>query len=119
MKRDSFIHADNATGLVTAAILVLMLLCLPLALRLDNGIDRDRPMYSDLSRMTVLQNKSIADTGRVVPAQLSGGESVKIGSDEFVASDGVSVDVRGLAGDTAYCITVRNEHGSESDEHCS
>jgi hypothetical protein len=119
VKRDGFIHAGNATALVTAAILALMLLCVPLALRLDERIDRDRPMYSDLSRMTAMQDTSLAETGKAVPTQLSGGESAEIGSEEFVASDGVSVVVRGLDGDTAYCITVRNEHGSESDEHCS
>lgn len=119
MKRDGIFSADNAMGLVTAAILALMLLCVPLALRLDERIDRDRPMYADLSRMTILQDKSLAESGKVVPVQLASGESAQIGTDEFVASDGVSVVVRGLDGDTAYCITVRNEHGSESDEHCS
>ena len=101
MKRDSFIHADNATGLVTAAILVLMLLCLPLALRLDDRIDRDRPMYSDLSRMTALQDKSLADSGRVVPAQLSGGESATIGSDR----------VRGLRRRLGGRARPRRRHG--------
>jgi hypothetical protein len=38
---------------------------------------------------------------------------------DFVSGPGVSVVVRGLDGDTAYCITVSNEHGAESDEHCS
>ena len=34
------------------------------------------------------------------------------------ASDGVSVVVRGVDGDTAYCVTTSNEHGEESQEHC-
>ncbi|WP_457208281.1 hypothetical protein [Nocardioides sp. P5_C9_2] len=119
MKRDGFFKVDNAAVLVTLATLLLLLAALPLVLRLDESIDRNRPMYSDLSRMTLLQDASLLDTGKVVPVQLSAGESATIGAVDFVASDGVSIVVRGHDGDTAYCITVRNEHGAESDQHCS
>jgi hypothetical protein len=119
VKRDGIFKVDNATGLITAGVFLLMLACLPLVLRIDEGVDRDRPMYTTLSRMTIAQDKSLVDTGKVVPVQLSGGESAKIGSVDFVSAPGVSVVVRGLDGDTAYCITARNEHGTESDEHCS
>lgn len=118
MKRDGIFQVGNASVLITVGAFVLLLLCVPLVLRLDEGIDRNRPMYSDLSRMASLQEASLADTGSVVPVELSGGESVMIGEVEFVASDGVSVVVRGVDGDTAYCITTSNEHGEESQEHC-
>ncbi len=119
MKRDGIFKVNNAAVLVTVAVLVLLLAAVPLALLLDRSIDRNRPMYSDLSRMTIMQDRSLLDTGKVVPVQLSSGESATIGATEFVASDGVSIVVRGHDGDTAYCITVRNEHGAESDRHCS
>ncbi|KRF32382.1 hypothetical protein [Nocardioides sp. Soil805] len=119
MKQDGILRFDNATVLVTLATFLLLLGCLPLALRLDERIDRNRPMYADLARMTVLQDKSLLDTGKAVPVELAGGESTQVNDVEFVASDGVSVVVSGVDGDTAYCITVRNEHGAESDQHCS
>jgi hypothetical protein len=119
VKRDGIFKVDNATGLITAGIFLLMLVCLPLVLRIDEVVDRNRPMYTTLSRMTLAQDKSLLDTGKVVPVQLSGGESATIGTVDFVSGPGVSVVVRGLDGDTAYCVTVSNEHGAESDEHCS
>ena len=79
MQRDGFFKVDNASVLITIAAFVLLLACLPLALRLDEGIDRDRPMYTDLSRMATLQNASLVATGAVVPVELSGGETAEIG----------------------------------------
>lgn len=119
VKRDGIFQVGNASVLITVGAFVLLLMCVPLALRLDENIDRNRPMYSDLSRMTSLQEANLAVTGSVVPVELSGGESAMIGEAEFVASDGVSVVVRGVEGDTAYCITTSNEYGEQSQEHCS
>ena len=119
MSRDGILKADNASVLITVGAFVLLLACLPLAVRLDESIDANRPMYADLSRMTALQDANLVANGTVVPVELSGGESVQVGEQEFVASDGVSIVVRGVDDDTAYCITVSNEHGEESDEHCS
>jgi hypothetical protein len=119
VKRNGIFQVGNASVLITVGAFVLLLLCVPLALSLDESIDRNRPMYSDLSRMTSLQDASLAVTGSVVPVELSGGESAMIGEAEFVASDGVSVVVRGVEGDTAYCITTSNEYGDQSQEHCS
>lgn len=118
MKQDGFFKFDNATVLVTVAAFLLLLACMPLALGLDERIDRNRSMYADLARMLVLQDKSLADTGTVVPVEVSDGDSATINSDEFVASDGVSVVVKGVDGDTGYCITVRNEHGATADRNC-
>lgn len=119
MQRDGFFKVDNASILITIGTFVLLLACLPLALHLDEGIDRDRPMYTDLSRMAELQNASLVATGAVVPVKLSGGESVAIGEQEFVASEGVSIVVTGVNDDTAYCISVRNEHDASKDDYCS
>lgn len=118
MNRTGIFKTDNASGLITLAVFAVLLACLPLTLRLDERIDRNRPMYDDLARMTAVQAKSLAATGKVVPVQLSGGESVTIADTEYVASDGVTVDVRGVDGDTAYCIAVSNQYGAKS-EHCS
>ncbi len=119
MKRDGLFRVDNAAIIVTLATLLLLLAALPLALRLDDSVDRNRPMYHDLSRMTLLQDKSVVETGKVVPLQLSGGESTEVAAVEFVASEGVSIDVSGHDADTTYCITVRNQHDAESARHCS
>lgn len=119
VNRDRIFKADNASVLITAAAFVLLPACLPLALRLDDSIDRDRPMYDDLSRMSLMQDANLLANGTVVPVELSGGESVMVGEQEFVASDGVSVVVRGVDDDTAYCITTSNQYGEQSQEHCS
>ena len=119
MNRDRIFKADNASVLITAAAFVLLLACLPLALRLDDSIDRNRPMYDDLSRMALMQDANLLANGTVVPVELSGGESAMVGEQEFVASEGVSVVVRGVDDDTAYCITASNQHGEQSQEHCS
>jgi hypothetical protein len=119
VNRDRIFKADNASVLITAAAFVLLLACLPLALRLDDSIDRNRPMYDDLSRMALMQDANLLANGTVVPVELSGGESVMVGEQEFVASDGVSVVVRGVDDDTAYCITTSNQYGEQSQEHCS
>ena len=119
VNRDRIFKADNASVVITAAAFVLLLACLPLALRLDDSIDRNRPMYDDLSRMALMQDANLLANGTVVPVELSGGESVMVGEQEFVASEGVSVVVRGVDDDTAYCITTSNQHGEQSQEHCS
>lgn len=119
MQRDGFFKVDNASVLITIAAFVLLLACLPLALRLDESIDRDRPMYTDLSRMATLQNASLVTTGAVVPVELSGGETAEIGEQEFVASEGVSIVVVGVDGDTGYCISVSNEYDASKDDYCS
>jgi hypothetical protein len=119
VQRDGFFKVDNASVLITIAAFVLLLACLPLALRLDEGIDRDRPMYTDLSRMATLQNASLVTTGAAVPVELSGGETAEIGEQEFVASEGVSIVVTGVDDDTGYCISVSNEHGASKDDYCS
>jgi hypothetical protein len=119
VRRDGIFKLDNASVLITVAAFVLLLACLPLALRVDEGIDQDRPMYADMARMAGLQDASLVATGTVVPVELSEGESVMVGEQEFVASDGVSLAVRSVEDGTAYCITASNDHGVEAQERCS
>jgi hypothetical protein len=116
VQRAGAFRVDDASALIIA-ISLLLLAFLPLAMRVDEGVDRNRPMYRDLSLMLELQDESLAETGRVVPVRLSDGETATIADEEFVSSEGVSIDVRGVDDDTAYCITVRNEYGSH--ERCS
>lgn len=119
MRRDGIFKLDNASVLITGAAFVLLLACLPLALRLDQGIDQDRPMYTDMARMAELQDDNLVATGTVVPVEVSEGESVMVGEQEFVASDGVSLAVRAVDDGTAYCIAASNDHGVEAQERCS
>jgi hypothetical protein len=76
-------------------------------------------MYADMARMASLQDTNLVASGTVVPVELSEGESVMVGEQEFVASDGVSLAVRALEDGTAYCITASNDHGVEAQERCS
>ncbi|WP_159081640.1 hypothetical protein [Nocardioides sediminis] len=117
MNRERIFEADNAAVLVTVGTFLLLLACLPLAMGMDERIDRDRPMYVDLSRMEALQTASVATTGAIVPLELTGGESAEVAGQEFVASEGVSVVVRDGEGDETYCISVSNQHDAEA-EHC-
>jgi hypothetical protein len=118
VNREAIFKADNAAVLVTVGAFLLLLACLPLAMGIDERIDRDRPMYLDLSRMETLQTASVATTGAIVPVELSAGESAEVAGQEFVASEGVSVVVRDGDGEATYCISVSNQHEAEA-EHCS
>jgi hypothetical protein len=118
VNREAFFKADNAAVVVTVATFLLLLASVPLAMTMDERIDRDRPMYVDLARMEALQVASVATTGAIVPVDLSGGESAEVAGQEFVASDGVSVVVRDGGGDATYCISVSNQYDAQ-DEHCA
>ena len=85
MNREAIFKADNAAVLATVGAFLLLLACLPLAMGVDKRIDRDRPMYVDLSRMETLQTASVATTGAIVPVELSGGESAEVAGQEILA----------------------------------
>lgn len=103
--------------LITVGLFVLMLACLPLALRLDSAVDGDRPMYLDMERMKVMQTIYIATGESPVETKLGDGESVMIGKKEFTVSEGVTLAVRATQKD-AFCITAHNQEGARS-ERCS
>ncbi len=109
---------DRLPLLITIGVFVVMLLCLPLVLRMDEGLDRERPMYADMVRMENMQTLNIANGGRPVEADLSGGDTVEVGAQEFVTSPGVRLVVR-ATDKNSYCIRVSNEFGAKSSEHCS
>ena len=95
-----------------------MLACLPLVWMLDGDLDEDRPMYQDMLRMQTYQAQHIANAGRPVETTVSDGESVVIGAETFEASPGVTVVVRAIDEDS-FCVSVSNDHGVKSPEHCS
>ena len=118
VKRTSQESGDRLPFLITVGVFVVMLACLPLVLRVDAEIDGDRPMYLDMERMLNLQTGYVATTGQPpVETRLSGGESVVIGETEFVASDGVTLNVR-TTDEGSFCISANNQEGTSS-ERCS
>lgn len=117
VKRTPQVSGDRLPLLITTGVFVVLLACLPLVLRLDNGVDGDRAMYHDMERMAGLQTAYV-DTGQPpVEAQLSDGQSVMIGIEEFVVSDGVRLTVRATDEDD-FCISASNSEGARS-ERCS
>lgn len=109
---------DRLPLLISIGVFVVMLACLPVAMMLDDGIDRDRPMYQDMLRMQGLQGQQVASGAAPVAVEVADGEAVEVAGQEFIASPGVTVVVRVVDADS-YCIRVRNDRGQESSERCS
>ncbi|WP_310530025.1 hypothetical protein [Nocardioides sp.] len=109
---------DRLPLLITVGVFVVMVAFLPLVWMLDRGLEDDRPMYQDMLRMQTYQAAHIANGGRPVEATVSDGGSVKVGSNDFVASPGVALVVRAVDGNS-YCISASNADGLKSPEHCS
>lgn len=103
--------------IITIGVFVVMLACLPLAMMLDAGLDEDRPVYEDVLRMQTYQAAAVP-IGGPVETTVSDGESVMVGANEFVASPGVTVVVRAVDEDS-FCVSASNDHGVQSEEHCS
>jgi hypothetical protein len=117
VKRTPQESGDRVPLLITIAVFVVLLACLPLVLMLDKGIDSDRPMYHDMDDMLRLQATYIATGQPPVEVQLSDGQSTKIGETTFTVSDGVTLTVRATQ-DDAFCVTASNKEGATS-ERCS
>ncbi len=117
MTRKPEAAGDRLPLLITIGLFVVMLASLPLVLRLDDGVDADRPMYLDVERMKNLQTSYVATGESPIEATLSGGESVSIGKSKFITSDGVTLTVRATEKD-GFCISARDEEGATT-ERCS
>jgi len=117
VKRNPQVPGDRLPLLITAAVFVVLLACLPPVLRLDNGLDSDRPMYQDMERMRALQSIYIATGQPPVETKLRDGDAVMIGTTEFIVSDGVTLTVRATK-DDAFCISASNQDGTKS-KRCS
>lgn len=114
MKRISDASGDRLPFLITAAVFVLMLICIPLVLRVDDGVDTNRPMYMDMAKMQGMQQAYITTTGQPpIETKLTDGKSLTIGDNEFTPSAGVTMGVRAIKDDD-YCITASNDAGAKS-----
>jgi hypothetical protein len=111
-------RGDRLPLLITIGVFVVMLACLPLVWMLDDDLDEDRSMYQDMLRMQTYQAAHIANDGRPVEAKVSDGESVEIGSKEFVASPGVTVVVR-ATDKNSFCVSASNDLGEKASERCT
>lgn len=88
------------------------------AMRIDQDVDRTRPMYQDMASMQALQSTSILFDGKPVAVKLDAAEpTATIGRQEFTVSEGVSLEVRTEA-DNTFCIKVSNAHGDVSEWIC-
>jgi hypothetical protein len=117
VKRTHQVSGDRLPMLITLGVFLVLLACLPLALMLDHSVDGDRPMFHDMERMAQLQTAYVATGQPPVEADLTDGESVMIGTTEFVVSEGVTLAVRATDGDD-FCISASNSAGASS-ERCS
>lgn len=117
MKRSSQVSGDRLPVLITLAVFLVLVACLPVVRWLDTGIDSDRPMYHDMERMQGLQAAYIATGEPPVEVELREGESVDIGATEFTVSDGVTLAVRAEEG-YAFCVVASNEDGATA-ERCT
>lgn len=118
MNQRARIPGDRLPLLITVGVFVAMLACLPLVRMLDADLDEDRPLFQDIARMQDYQVAHLANDGRPVEATVSDGQSVMVGSKEFVASPGVTVVVR-ATDTTSFCVSGSNDQGVTSQEHCS
>jgi len=109
---------DRLPLLIAIGVFAVMLACLPLVWLLDGTVDEDRPMYQDMLRMQSFQTVHIANGGQPVEATVADGETVAVGSSEFIASPGVKIVVRAVDADS-YCIRASNDLGEKSSERCS
>ncbi len=108
-------RGDRLPTYITSGVLVLMLAGLPLALSMDDSLDRERPMYQDMLTMQNLQNLQLAGSEPPIAAKLSSGDVLEIAGTQFATSPGVSMVV--TVEDASYCISARNDHG-HSAERC-
>lgn len=114
MKRSPRATSDRLPQLVTIALFAVTLVSIPLALMMDERIDGDRSMYSDVQRMLALQGTYVVATGQpAIEARLSDGESVTIGDESFTVSDGVTLTVERTEANV-FCVTARNESGAKT-----
>lgn len=109
---------DRLPLLIAIGVFAVMLACLPLVFLMDDNTDENRPMYEDMLRMETMQIALIANDERPVATTVSDGESVKVGSKEFVASPGVTVVVRATDKDS-FCVSASNDLGKQGQERCS
>jgi hypothetical protein len=102
--------------LFIASSLVLILVFLPFAARLDATNARKGPMYSDLTLMAWLQYMNLREQGTVVPLKLVDGERVIVGGRQYRPAQGVTVVVR-RQGD-GFCVHAKNQYGDATKWHC-
>jgi hypothetical protein len=118
---DRLTGGRDGPGLLIAfgATLLLVVLCIPLALQLDDRIDRDRPLYLDRDAMAGLQLREVLANGEAAPLELGPEESVDIAGTTFRTAPGVTLSVTADTVDAAsFCVFGSNEYGTVTEPLC-
>ena len=105
------------TNAVFAGLAVLFVAAFPVAVEIDDRVDRTRPMFDDRARMEWLQYQSVLTTGRGVALDLVAGESADVAGEQFAPSAGVSIEVRVEVVDRP-CVRAGNDHGDVTEWAC-
>lgn len=108
-------RADRGYVIAMAAALAFVLLCIPLAMKLDSVTDRQRQMYEDQTTLAWLQYKHIAEDGAPVTVEPTSGR-VEIGGRSFHPAHGVTVEAKVEGSD--YCVRAANDHGDTTSWLC-
>jgi hypothetical protein len=112
-------HARWATrtNAVFAGLAVLFVAAFPVAVEIDDRVDRTRPMFDDRARMEWLQYQSVLSTGQGRALELAPGQSTEVAGEPFAPSAGVSVVVRVEELDRP-CVRASNDHGDVTEWAC-
>lgn len=84
---------------------------------MDDNNDEDRPMYQNVLSMVSIQSTLIANDERPIATTVTDGETVELGSHEFVAAAGVTVVVR-VSDKKSFCVSASNVDGARAKERC-
>lgn len=108
-------RTDRGYVITMAVALAFVLVCIPLAMKLDSLTDRQRAMYEDQKTLAFLQYKVIAADGSPVTVKPTSGRVV-VGGGSFHPSYGVTVEAKVEGAD--YCVRASNEHGDTTSWLC-
>ena len=105
------------TNAVFAGLAALFVAEFPVAVEIDDRVDRTRPMFDDRARMEWLQYQSVLTTGQGRALELAPGQSTEVAGEPFTPSSGVGVVVRVEEPDRP-CVRASNDHGDVTEWAC-
>src|SRR5262245_24428655 len=99
----SSMSADTRHTLVAFGVAIgVVVAFIPLAIRIDDGMDRSRNVYQDLVEMAELQYQATLESGDAHPVEVRPGESVAVGGSRFATHSDVTLRVE--VHDSGYCV---------------
>ncbi|HEX4976260.1 MAG TPA: hypothetical protein VFV40_00200 [Nocardioides sp.] len=102
--------------LALGAVLLLIAVLLPLAQRLDAGVDVRRPLYEDVMEVAAMEYLAVKSDGHPTAVTVGPHETVEIGGESFTPTEGVTVEVR--RDGIGYCVRAGDEDGRQTGWQC-